>query len=168
MQKKVIIRRFGGALTWGYLPQDGFLRDGLVEIIGVDGRVNPLALNEIKLIAYVRDFNLNDKEAPERLGRKTFPGRPRGSGLWLCLGFLDGDELEGLSELGLGFLDAAIRDGGLFLTPPDLRGNTLRVFVPRSALRSLEVLGWVTSPLRRAGTKTSSKTSPETQPRLFE
>ena len=34
-------------------------------------------------------------------------------------------------------------DSGIQLTPPDLHGNTLRMFVPRSALLELKVLGVV-------------------------
>jgi hypothetical protein len=171
-QKKVIVRRFAGGVAWGYLPPEDFVQDDLTQLMGVDGRLTPIAVNEIKLIAYVRDFNLDDPEAPERLSRKTFPGRPRGDGVWLRAGFLDGDVLEGLAGLGLGFLDTAIADGGFFLTPPDQRGNTMRVFVPRTALRSLEVLGWVTAPSKRpaAASGANSKSGPagEDQPRLFE
>jgi hypothetical protein len=149
-QKKVVIRRFAGPLAWGYLPQTALVRDHQVLLMGVGGRITPIFFNEIKTIAYVHDFNLDDPVDPERIGRRTFPARPRGDGLWLKLTFADDDSLEGLTGLGLSLLDTLIADRGLFLTPPDGRSNTQRLFVPRHAVRSLEVLGYVTAPSKRA------------------
>jgi hypothetical protein len=165
-QKKVVVRRFEGGVAWGYLPQEGLRHEEQVELMGVDGRISSIAINEIKLIAYVRDFNLNDAVDPERLGRRTFLGRPRGDGVWMRAVFRDGDVLEGLADVGVGFLETAMVDGGLFLTPPDGRGNTLRVFVPRAALDSLVVLGWVMAPSKRVAK--AAKGDAEAQPRLFE
>ena len=59
----------------------------------------------------------------------------------------------------LGFLTTALDDQGIFLTPPDGRSNVLRVFVPRGSLRSLEVLGWVSAPSKRAAAKEAAKPS---------
>jgi hypothetical protein len=167
-QKKVVVRRFEGAVAWGYLPQEGLVRSGEVDLLAADGRNNSIPLNEIKLIAYVRDFNLDDPVNPERLLRKTFAARPRGDGLWLRASFLDGDLIEGLADFGLPLLDTAMADGGLFLTPPDQRGNTLRLFIPRAALRSLEVLGWVTAPSRRLAAPAAARPRDEPQAGLFE
>lgn len=149
-QKKVVVRLSGGRLAWGYLPQSGFVKDGGVELIGVDARAKILVLNEIEMIAYVKDFNLDDAVEPERMGRRTFVGRPRGEGLWVRLELRELAALEGLVGFGLGFVDQAMEERGVFLTPPDGRGNTLRVYVPRSALLGMEVLGWVTSPSKKA------------------
>jgi hypothetical protein len=130
----------------------------------VDGRAKPLDFKDIKTICYVRDFNVDDPADPERLGRRAFPARPRGEGLWLRLGFLDGDSLEGLSSFDMAFVDSLLVERGLFLTPPDARANAQRVFVPRSALASLEVLGYITTPSRRV---TARPAKDEGQPRLF-
>lgn len=135
--------------------------------MGVDGRVTTQSVNDIKTIAYVRDFNLDDRVHPERMGRKTFPARPRGDGLWLKLTFRDDDELEGLAKFDIGFADSLMEDHGLFLAIPDARSNTQRVFVPRSALRSLEALGVVTAPSRRLGAKPPHPPAAEAQTKLF-
>jgi hypothetical protein len=166
-QKKVVIRTFGAVLTWGYLPQGGFRVAGGVSLMAVDGRVNPQSMNEIKTICYVRDFNLDDRLNPERLGRKTFPARPRGDGLWLKVAFVDGDVLEGLANFDIGFADSLLEDGGIFLTPPDSRGNTQRVFVPRTALRAIEVLGYVTAPSKRNTAKSDVAVMADAQAKLF-
>src|ERR1700723_342392 len=96
-QKKVVVRQFNGGVAWGYLPAAGFLENGSITLMEVDGRAKAIDFSNIKTICYVRDFNLDDPDDPERLGRRAFPSRPRGEGLWLRLRLLDGDSLEGLS-----------------------------------------------------------------------
>ncbi|MES2393391.1 MAG: hypothetical protein V4555_17240 [Acidobacteriota bacterium] len=154
--KKVVVRRFEGGLSWGYLPAMGLLSSGQVTLLEVDGRAKSIDLSEIKTIAYVRDFNLDDSIDPERVGKTAFAGRPRGEGLWLRLGFQDGETLEGLANFDMGFIETLIEDRGLFLAPPDPKSNTLRVFVPRGALKTVELLGLVTSPSKRAGAQKES------------
>jgi len=183
-QKKVVLRSFSNELAWGYLPQAGFLRDGQITLMATDGRLTPFPIKTLKRIAYVRDFNLDDKVDPERIGRMTFQARPRGDGIWLKLTFRDDEVLEGLTTLDLAFADTLLDDHGLFLTPPDPRSNTLRVFVPRLALQSIEVLGYVTAPSLRfaaqraaqTGTPSGARSKPksaaavitDTQPSLFD
>ncbi len=167
-QKKVVIRSSGGALAWGYLPASGFVVDGRVELIGVDARAKWIDLNEIQTIAYVKDFNLDDEVEPERMGRRIFPARPRGEGLWVRLEFNELAPLEGLVAFDVGFLDTLIASLGLFLVPPDGRGNTVRLFVPRTAMRGIEVLGWVSSPSRKLAEKTAKQVRAELQAGLFE
>jgi hypothetical protein len=165
--KKVVVRTFAGGLAWGYLPQGGLLGENGLDLMGVDGLISRLNINEIKTISYVRDFNLDDTLDPERIGRKSFPARPRGDGLWLKLTFRDDDILEGLTNFDIGFADSLLEDRGIFLTPPDPRANTQRIFVPRVALRSLEVLGFVTAPSKRLAAKLAARVTADTQIRLF-
>jgi hypothetical protein len=169
-QKKVVLRSLSNELAWGYLPPGGFLHDDHLTLMEPDGRLTPFPLKTLKRIAYVRDFNLDDKLDPERIGRRTFPARPRGDGIWLRLTFRDDEILEGLTTLDLAFADTLLDDRGLFLTPPDPRSNTLRLFVPRPALQSIEVLGFVTAPSRRLALQPKSKASvtSDTQPSLFD
>jgi hypothetical protein len=51
----------------------------------------------------------------------------------------DGDELEGIAANDLSLVEGA----GLLLTPPDTRSNTQRIYVPRRAIQSLEVVGLI-------------------------
>jgi hypothetical protein len=160
--KKVIVRRSGGQLSWGYLPQDRPARDGQVELIDTAAHITPLPLQQVKWIAYVRDFNLTDSVAPERLDRRRFPSRPRTEGLWIRLRFTDGDTLEGLLQINPALLDSLGESQGLFLTPPDTRANTQRLFIPRHALESIEPLGLILPPAAK-----SKPTSAPPQPSLF-
>ena len=162
--KKVIVRRSRGPgqtdILNGYLALNGFVRSrvtssgsatqaGMVDLLDLDGRVLSIPLNEIKLISYVRDFNLADTVNPERLLRRTFLARPRAEGLWLRLTFTAGDMLEGLAPTDQTLLDDLVHDAGLFLIPPDTRSNTQRIFVPRSAIAELVLLAVVTSPSKK-------------------
>jgi hypothetical protein len=168
-QKKVVVRCAGGTLAWGYLPPSGFAVDGRVELIEADARAKVIDLNEIQTIAYVRDFNLDDAVEPERMGRRSFAARPKGEGLWIRVEFLrDLAPLEGLLNFNFAALDGLLEDRGIFLVPPDGRSNTLRLFVPRMALRSLEVLGWVTSPSKKLAEKTAKQVERAMQAGLFE
>ncbi|MDE1161816.1 MAG: hypothetical protein PW792_07695 [Acidobacteriaceae bacterium] len=166
-QKKAIVRSLNGELWWGYLPASGFVSDGIVQLMEVDGRVRSLAVSTIGSIAYVKDFNLDDPVEPERMGRRSFQTRPRTSGLWIRLGLKNADPLEGLTEFDLGSLDSIVADGGVTITPPELRGNVVRYFVPRHQLLAMDVLGWVSAGVKLAK-PTSRKLPPEEQPGLFE
>ena len=148
-RKKVIVRRFSGDALPGYLPHAAFVRDNSIDLLDLGGRILPLPLSDIKTISYVRDFNLSDTANPERLTRRSFLARPRSEGLWLRLTFRSGDLLEGLAPTDRSLLDALCEDAGLFLTPPDTRSNTQRLYVPRAAIADLLLLAVITTPSRR-------------------
>jgi hypothetical protein len=144
-RKKVIIRRFARDWVAGYLPPGGFAADGRIELLDLAGKVEAIPLAEVKWICFVRDFNSGELENPERLLRKTFAGRPRGEGLWLRLKLADRDSIEGLAANDLSLIDSS----GIFLTPPDIRSNTQRMFVPRPSIAELEVVAVIANPSRK-------------------
>jgi hypothetical protein len=67
--KKVIVRRFTGDVLSGYLPLSGFVRHRSLDLLDLSGHIIPLFLNDIKLISYVRDFNLSSPAAAFSLAR---------------------------------------------------------------------------------------------------
>jgi hypothetical protein len=148
-RKKVIVRRFSGDTLPGYLAAAGIVHDSAVDLLDLSGRILNLPLNDVKTISYVRDFNLSDTANPERLTRRAFLARPRSEGLWVRLTFRSGDLLEGLAPADRGLLDSIADDAGLFLTPPDTRSNTQRIYVPRAAIADITLLAVVTTPSRR-------------------
>jgi len=180
-RKKVLVRRFTGDVLPGYLPPNGFLHSAasspapavaspLLDLLGLSGRILPLPLADVKFVSFVRDFNLSDTRDPERLTRRSFLARPRQEGLWVRLMFTSGDLLEGLAPIDLTLLDALTEDSGLFLTPPDTRSNTQRLYVPRAAIAELHLLAVITSPSRRPPTpeKPAGKSAQDTlQDELF-
>ena len=167
--KKVIVRRFTGDTLPGYLPLSTFVRNKSVDLLDLSGRVIHLAINDIKYICYVRDFNLGDTANPERLTRRTFLARPRTEGLWLRLTFRSSsstaDQLEGLAPTDATLLDDLLNDAGLFLIPPDTRSNTQRLYVPRTSITDLQLIAVITSPSRRKPLPAAS--APTMQEDLF-
>ena len=99
-----------------------------------DGEHVSVAMASVKSVYFVREFP--DAFQPER---KVFLSRPKLDGLWVRLRFRDEDVMEGIVANDL--LD--LLDNAVQLTPPDLHGNTLRLFIPRSALAEMKVLGVV-------------------------
>jgi len=162
-KKKVIVRGTDLSTLAGYLPAQRLLTRpaGTLELLDPSGRILPIALKAVRYVAYVRDFNLNDTQNPERLMRKTFLARPRTEGLWLRLKFHDGEIVEGLAALDLALMDDALADEGVYLIPPDVRSNTQRIFVPRTALAEMQILGVITTP-----SKTVKKKGTRDEPRL--
>ena len=170
-RKKVIVRRFVGPTLPGYLPLSGLVRaqasPRVLDLLDLEGRVQPIPLDDVKHICYVRDFNLGDNLNPERLTRRTFLARPRTEGLWVRLTFrpqaAEPDLLEGLAPIDAAILDDAVEDAGLFLVPPDTRANVQRIYVPRSAILALQLIAVITTPSRRKPTPAAAP-QPLSQP----
>ena len=110
--------------------------------------------------------NPADDTNPERLLRKTFLARPRIEGLWVRLTLLDGDQIEGLAPLDAALADGFTEDFGIHLVPPDARGNTQRLYVPRSAMHAMQVVAVVTTPSRRKTTVQFAVTAGADDPQL--
>ena|ERR1017187_1899069 len=129
--KKVIVRKMDRDTVNGYVTPANFVREGKLELLNTAGTVIAIELHDIKGVYFVREFG--DSEV---LSRKTFTSRPRTEGLWVRLRFKDSEVLEGMMPNDLSLTTAE----GFLVNPPDLRSNTQRIFVPRSALESLTVL----------------------------
>jgi hypothetical protein len=139
--KKVVVRKMDRDSVTGYVA-DAFVADGKVEVMNTAGKVVAIALGDIKGVYFVRE--LGDSEL---LVRKTFTSRPRVEGLWVRLRFRDNEVIEGMMPNDL------LQDGaeGFAVIPPDPNSNTQRIFVPRSALAELTVLGVIGEKSGRRG-----------------
>ncbi|MGA8159967.1 MAG: hypothetical protein WA374_00605 [Acidobacteriaceae bacterium] len=164
-RKKAIFRKFSRDWVAGYVPLSGFVHDGRVEMLDLDGKVLSLESEDLKWICYVRDFNSGELNNPERLVRKTFAGRPRGEGLFVRARLKDGDLVEGLAANDLSLVSSE----GVFLTPPDLRSNTQRIWIPKTSLEVLEVVAVVGAAKkpRPAPSEPLAATAPPEQEELF-
>jgi len=138
--KKVIVRKHDRDTVNGYVAPADFVVDGKIELLNTAGNVVAIDLRDIKSVFFVRDFSDSDL-----LPRKTFTTRPRTEGLWVRLKFKDSDLIEGILPTDLTQNPAE----GFLVTPPDLRSNTQRIFVPRSALTSVTVLAVIGAARRR-------------------
>jgi hypothetical protein len=118
----------------GYLSPATLGRSEALDLLTLDGGHQSVALNGVKSIYFVREF-----KEPFEPERKVFLSRPKLDGLWVRLRFRDEDTMEGIVANNL----LELLDAGVQLIPPNLHGNVLHMFVPRSALSELKVLGVV-------------------------
>jgi len=113
-----------------------------------------VAMEEVRLICFVRDFPATETWKQHR----SFLNRPKANGLWLRLRFRDGESLEGLIPNDLLQVDL-----GFTIVPPDPTFQNQRIFVPRVALQTVQVLGVIGSPLKR-----KKAVAEETQLKMFD
>lgn len=147
--KKVLVRRFDRESLVGFVNPQTYLQPVGVELLRPDGTVALLSYEEVKTIYFVRDFEV----AEEPSGSRVFNTRPKLDGLWVRLQFRDQEVMEGVLLNDLLRLDPY----GYTLVPPDPSFSQQRVFVPRAALESCQVLGVVGSPLTRKKAKPAAK-----------
>jgi hypothetical protein len=133
-RKKVAILLLDRSHLKGYLNPLTLARAEALDLLTPDGEHISVAMASVKSVYFVREFP--ETFQPER---KVFLSRPKLDGLWVRLRFRDEDVMEGIVANDL--LD--LLDNAVQLTPPDLHGNTLRLFIPRSALAEMKVLGVV-------------------------
>ncbi len=148
-RKKVVIHKFGKTLVKGYVNPRTYLTHTGVEVLDREGRLLHIALEELKGVFFVRDFE-GRRERPER---KVFQSRPKLSGLWIRMAFKDNEVLEGLISNNLLNLDPK----GFLVTPADVYSNNLKILVPRGALLKLEVLGLISDRASRKAFQQSSE-----------
>ncbi|HTS28756.1 MAG TPA: hypothetical protein VMH81_22955 [Bryobacteraceae bacterium] len=145
--KKAIVRRFDKEPLAGYVNPFSYLQTGGVELMSAQGNLSTVPYEDIKSIAFVRDFDGRDVD------RRVFNNRPRIEGLWVSFQFRDGEVMEGVMPNNL----LQVEQHGFTVIPPDPYSNNQRIFIPRAALFSVEVLGVVGSPLKKRRAKVASK-----------
>lgn len=153
--KKAVIRRFDRGPLAGYINPATYQQDTGIELLSAEGNVATVPYGEIKTVSFVRDF-----DSPDEPPRRVFNARPKMEGLWVSFDFRDGEILEGVMPNNL----LPVEPKGFTVIPPDPYSNQQRVFIPRAALRSVEVLGVVGSPLK----KRKPKVPPKEQIGLFD
>jgi hypothetical protein len=153
--KKAIVRRYEKESLAGYVNPASYLQPAGVELLSAQGTVFIVPYEDIKTVSFVRDF-----EGAGEPGRRVFNTRPKMEGLWVSLQFRDGEVMEGIMPNNL----LQLEPRGFTVIPPDPYSNNQRVFIPRAAVQSVEVLGVVGSPLRRR----KAKAIPKEQIGLFD
>jgi hypothetical protein len=160
LRKPVIVRKFSRDWCAGYANPDFGQDSTELEMLDLGGKLLRIGWEQVKWVCYVRDLPAADSANPERMLHKRFSIRPRTPGLWLRMTLTDGEELEGLAANDRSLVEGA----GLLLTPPDTRSNTQRIYVPRLAIQSLEVVGLIGASSRK---RTDAVRTAIEQPELF-
>ena len=150
--KKVVVVLSDRTALNGYINPSRLVTSEPVDLLTPEGEHRPVELKNVRAIYFVREFAADYE--PER---KAFLSRPKLDGLWVRLKFRDNETLEGVVTNDL----LALLDSGVQITPPDLSGTALRIFVPRNALTEMTVLGVVGIARRKAPAAAAS------QPKLF-
>jgi hypothetical protein len=152
--KKVVVRRFDRENLTGFVNAFSYLQPTAIELLKPDGTLLLLPYDEVKSVCFVKDFEA------EAESRRIFMTRPKLEGLWVRMQFRDGEILDGILPNNLLSWEIA----GFTVTPQEPDANNQRVFVPRCALKSIQILGVVGSPLRAKRKKATTDTD---QPTLF-
>jgi hypothetical protein len=132
--KKVVVLLLDRSVLRGYLNPGRLGEAEAIDLLTPDGEHRTVASKDVRSIYFVREFT--DDFEPER---KAFLSRPKLEGLWVRLKFRDNDCIEGVVPNDL----LSLLDRGVQITPPDLHGTTLRIFIPRTSLTEMTVLGVV-------------------------
>jgi hypothetical protein len=152
--KKVVIVLADKKPMRGYLNPTRLGQADPIDLLTPDGEHQEIPLAKVRSIYFVREFS--DDFEPER---KAFLSRPKLDGLWVRLRYSDGETMEGVVPNDL----LTMLDNGIQITPPDLNSTTDRIFIPRSALTELTVLGVVGMARRKPAVAAAAAL----QPRLF-
>lgn len=154
--KKVLVSRFDRETLSGFVSPQTYLTPSGLELLTLAGAIQMVPYDEIKLVSFVRDFQQGEPRKELRL----FTSRPKMEGLWLRMQFRDGDAMDGLLINNL----LQLEPYGFSVIPPDPGFQNQRVFVPKTALSSIQALGVIGSPLRH----TRKKPVPKEQISLFD
>jgi hypothetical protein len=154
--KKVLLARFDREAVEGFVLASAGFGDQTIDLLTPSGNLLRIPVAETKAVCFVRDFEAGETWREHR----TFLTRPKMPGIWVRLLFRDGDSLEGMLPNNMMLLDPA----GFSIIPPDPTFQNQHIFVPRPALREVQVLGVVGSPLKR---RQSKKTPEEGQLEMF-
>ncbi len=136
----------------GFLNPSTLAEGESLDLLTPTGEHDEIPVKNVRAIYFVREFTENFE--PER---KAFLSRPKLDGLWVRLKFRDEEVIEGVVPNDL----LSLLDHGVQITPPDLHGSTLRMFIPRTALAEMTVLGVVGIARRKPAAPA------EAQPKLF-
>ena len=152
--KKVVVELQDKKQLRGYVNAQRLGKGEVFDLLSQEGEHQEVPLEQVRAVYFVRDL-AEDIE----LERKSFLSRPKLDGLWVRLRFKDAESLEGVVPNDL----LGLLDNGVQITPPDFNANADRIFVPRTALTELTVLGVVGIARRKPAVAAGG----EAQPRLF-
>lgn len=152
----MLVTRFDREALSGFVNPQSYLQPEGLELLSQNGAVSVVPYQDVKLVCFVRDFQQGEPRQELRL----FTTRPKMEGLWVRMQFRDGDVMDGMLPNNLLQLDSY----GLSVVPPDPGFQNQRIFVPKAALSTVQVLGVVGSPLRIR----KPKPKPKEQLEMFE
>lgn len=153
--KKVIVRTRDGERAAGFLDPQRLAGGDPIELLSADGERVTLDGSQILTVFFVQDFEV---AVPPRRNT-SLP--PPGPGLWVRLRFQDHESIEAVAANEL----MNWGQTALELTPLSASGACSRIWVPRQALESVQVLAVLSAPIRRAPSSPTPRRRPAKAPR---
>jgi hypothetical protein len=124
---RVIVRFKDGTIIKGN-TSDFFPNKARFHINRLDGKIEEINIEDLKAVFFVKDFKGN-KDHHEKY-EDTIPG----AGRKILVEFTDAESITGYA---LGYSPDR---QGFFITPAELTGNNLRIFVVKSATKQVKFL----------------------------
>ena len=125
--KKVIVRFKDGTLIKGN-TSDFFPNKTRFHINCLDGKIEEIGVEDLKAVFFVKDFKGNKDY------QKKYEDPIHGAGRKILVEFTDSESIIGYA---LGYSPDR---PGFFITPADLTSNNERIFVIKSAAKSVQFL----------------------------
>ena len=133
-KKKVILRKLDGKIIKGYLEGiPDWVGAEFLKILSLSDEIILVKKSEIKALFFVRRFGGNKEHAEVRF----FDTHPKIDGLWIRITFKDDEVLEGIVSNSFDFF---VQDG-FYIKPPDPNTNNRLVYILKSALKDMTILG---------------------------
>ena len=128
MQPNKVIVRFKDGMILKGNTSDFFPNKVSFHLHRLDGKIEKINIETLKAVFFVKDF-IGNKDY-----QKKYEDTIHGAGRKLELEFTDGESITGYA---LGYSPDR---HGFFITPADLNSNNERIFVTKSATKSIKFL----------------------------
>jgi hypothetical protein len=128
MQPNKVIVRFKDGMILKGNTSDFFPNKVRFHLNRLDGKVEEINIETIKAVFFVKDFEGNKDY------QKKYEDTIHGAGRKIEVEFTDGESIIGYA---LGYSPDRL---GFFITPADLSSNNERIFVVKSATKSINFL----------------------------
>ena len=128
MQTNKIIVRFKDGMIMKGNTSDFFPNKVRFHLNRLDGKTEEIDIENLKAVFFVRDFEGNKDY------KKKYEDTIHGAGRKILVDFSDGESITGYA---LGYSPDR---HGFFITPADLNSNNERIFVLKSATKSIKFL----------------------------
>lgn len=124
---KVVVRYKDGTIMKGN-TSDFFPNKVRFHLSPIKGNIKEIDVEDLKAVFFVKDFKGNLDH------HKKYNDELHGAGRKIKVDFSDGESIIGYA---LGYSPDR---QGFFMTPADLAGNNDRIFVVKSATKSIEII----------------------------
>jgi hypothetical protein len=133
-KRKVVLRKLDGKILKGFLDElPDWSEDEVLTITSLSDELIQVKKSEVKALFFVRRFGGNKDHAEVRF----FDTHPKIDGLWIRVTFKDEEVLEGIVANSIEFF---VQDG-FYIKPPDPNTNNRVIYILKSALKDLTILG---------------------------